>query len=63
MILVGTDDQDRGDQPQSIASLPVFFGLEPVLRRQGLEEDDVVHELEGVHHTWLHAPFTIMLYV
>ena len=29
---------------------------------QGLEED-VVHELEGVHYTWLHALFTILLYV
>ena len=64
VILVRADDQDRSDQPQRVTSLPVFFGLKPLLHHQGLEED-AVHELEGVRYTWLHAHplFTIILYV
>ena len=64
VIIVVTDDQDRGDQPQPIASLPGFFGLKPMLHHQGLEED-VVHKLEGVLYTRLHAHplFMIILYV
>ena len=61
-ILVGADDQNHGDQPQPIVNLPVFFGLKPMLCRQGLEEG-VVHELDRVRHTWLHVLFMIIIYV
>ena len=42
--------QDYSDQLQPITSLPVFFGLKPLLCHQGLEED-AIHDLEGIHYT------------
>jgi hypothetical protein len=42
VILIRTDDQNRGENPHLILSLVFVLGFEPMLRKEVVEEEEVV---------------------